>query len=339
MEDKGGADCIIGVVIVTYNSASVIEDCLQSLHRSKGADLKVIVVDNASADETCEVVRRWGRTGQQFIELPSASESASVLTAAHLILVRSPVNAGFAGGVNTGLRLLQQVPDLSLFWVLNPDIRVCPDAAANYARRAAEVRTFGLMGGRTLYVHPNGAIQSDGGKLNSWTGMCANLNLGRKASDTPYPTAEKFDYITGANVVASRVFLEVVGLMEEHYFLYYEEVDWAFRRGTLELVYAPEAVVEHHGGSAIGSPVLGKTQGTAFSNYFNYRSRMRFMRRFFPARVPIAYAYSALKILRLFMQGFFDEAHGAFRGLHALPPPASLRRRLTDEAARFAFGD
>ena len=66
---------------------------------------------------------------------------------------------------------------------------------------------------------------------------------------------------------------------------------------------------------------------------------MRFMRRFFPARVPIAYSYSALKIVRLVTQGFFEEAHGAFCGLHALPPPASVRRRLTDEAARFAFGD
>ena len=335
---QAGVDCTIGVVIVTYNSANVIEDCLQSLYESNGPHLKVIVVDNASTDQTCALIRRWAGAEIQFIEVPPNSEFVAKLAAADLVLVSSSVNAGFAGGVNMGLKFLEEMPSVRLFWVLNPDIRVRPDAAANYARRSAEVGTFGLMGGRTLYVSPKNTIQSDGGKLNSWTGMCANINLGRKDCRTPYPTADSLDYIAGANVVASRAFLESVGLMEEHYFLYYEEVDWAFRRGTFELVYAPDAVVEHHGGSAIGSPVLGKTQGTAFSNYFNYRSRMRFMRRFFPARVPIAYSYSALKIVRLVMQGFFEEAHGAFCGLHGLPPPANVRCRLTDEAARLAFG-
>jgi len=329
----------IGVVIVTYNSATVIRDCLHSLHQSQGVRLKVIVIDNASTDHTRDVIRDWAEARLRFAELPSIADRSAAPEFADLMLASSAINAGFAAGVNVGLKVLLPLPDIQLFWILNPDARVRPDTAAHYARRAAEVGRFGLMGGRTLYMSPADIIQSDGGTVNAWTGMCANCNLGRRASATPYPAEARFDYIPGANVVASREFLETVGLMEEGYFLYYEEVDWALRRGALKLAFAPGAVVEHHGGSAIGSPVLGRTQGSPFSNYFNYRNRMRFMRRFFPRRLPVAYLYSALKIARLAAQGFHDEARAAFCGLHDLSPPKSVRRRLSDEAARVAFGE
>lgn len=329
----------IGVVIVTYNAGSVIRDCLHSLYKSRGPRLKVVIVDNASMDDTRDAIRRWARTIREFAELPPGQDDSAPVAAADYLLVCASINAGFAAGVNIGLRHLRCQPDIDLFWILNPDIRVRSDAAERYARRAGEVGTFALMGGRTLYVHPKGTIQSDGGKLNTWTGMCANANLGRPACETSYPTATQFDYIPGANIVASRAFLDSVGLMDESYFLYYEEVDWASRRGALDLVYAPGAIVEHHGGTAIGSPTLGKTQGTSFANYFNYRSRMRYMRRFFPWRLPVVYIYSILKVVRLVALGFHDEAHGAFRGLHDLPPPLNVRRRLTDDAARIAFGE
>ncbi len=329
----------IGVVVVTFNAATVIGDCLESLHQSRGIRLKVIVIDNASTDHTCDVIRDWARSRLQLAELPGIPDLSRAPETADLMLASSAINAGFAAGVNVGLRALLPLPELEMFWVLNPDARVRPDTAATYAKRAAEVGEFGLMGGRTLYITPADTIQSDGGTLNSWTGMCASYNLGRPASTTPYPAGVPFDYIPGANVVASREFIESVGLMDEGYFLYYEEVDWALRRGAHRLLYAPGAVVEHHGGSAIGSPALGKTHGSPVSNYFNYRNRMRFMRRFFPGRLPVAYAYSALKIARLSLQGFHDEAKAAFCGLHALSPPKSVRRRLSDEAARAAFGE
>jgi GT2 family glycosyltransferase len=329
----------IGVVIVAFNSESVIRDCLHSLYQSRGPCLKVVIVDNASTDDTRDVIRHWASTISGFAEVSPIQAASASAEAADYLLVCATINAGFAAGVNIGLRHLRSQPDIDLFWILNPDIRVRSDAAECYARRAGEVGTFSLMGGRTLYINPKDTIQSDGGNLNAWTGMCANANLGRHASETCYPSAPQFDYIPGANIVVSRAFLDSAGLMDESYFLYYEEVDWAFRRGALSLTYAPGAIVEHHGGSAIGSPTLGKTQGTSFANYFNYRSRMRFMRRFYPWRLPVAYIYSVLKVVRLVMQGFYDEAHGAFRGLHALPPPANVRRRLTDEAARIAFED
>ena len=330
----------IGVVVVTFNSADVISDCLESLSQSSYPSLRVVVVDNASNDDTIEVVTKWGRNQKGFLDIPSGTSlDDAALDKASAVLVRSGTNLGFAGGVNVGLKLLMPHQGTDLFWVLNPDSQVEVESAARYAARAEEVGEFGLMGGRTIYVHPADTIQSDGGTVNAKTGICSNINHSKPASTTPFPEQMEIHYISGANVVASRKFMETVGLMSEDYFLYYEEVDWALRRNSLKLIYAEEATVKHHGGTSIGSPVIGKIQGTAFSNYFNYRSRMYFIKKFHPGSLVTAYGYSLLKVVRLVLEGNFDEARGAFHGLFDLPPPGNVRARLTEDAARIAFKD
>jgi GT2 family glycosyltransferase len=124
--------------------------------------------------------------------------------------------------------------------------------------------------------------------------------------------------------------------MVEDYFLYYEEVDWSFRRGDLSIIYAEGAVVYHHLGTSIGSATL-KRPPSAFANYFNYRNRIRFVRRFYPSHLPVAYGYSALKIAALAARGAGQEALAAFCGLFDLPPPPSVRGRLSPDAAEVAF--
>jgi hypothetical protein len=352
------AQPLLGVIIVSYCSSEVILPCLESLLASEQASLKIVVLDNASPDKTIENIRDWafGRTNSN---LPSDAPVGRIVPTVkpanfgevrledaqnlhfsslpNVILVRSPVNRGYAGGVNLGLHLLRRYPEINLFWVLNPDTVVHPRTAFAYVQTARAVGRFGLMGGRTLYYECPDEIQSDGGRVNAWTGMCANVNLGRVASTTKAPDPTTLDYIAGANLVASRDFLEQVGPMTEDYFLYYEEVDWACRRGDLTLAYAPDAVVYHYCGSSIGSATL-RRRASAFANYFNYRNRMRFVRRFHPTHLPVAYGYSLLKVLRLVSIGAWMEAEAAARGLHNLPPPLTVRHHLSPEAAAFAFG-
>lgn len=327
----------VGVVIVTFNSEDVIDDCVESLIGSRGCRPHIVIVENSSQDGTLEKLRRFATGGVAYHEVDTETAfTADLPDFGGLTVIKSCVNRGYAGGVNLGLRYLLAFEETELFWVLNPDCRVLPDTAARFVEHAQKSPSFGLMGGRILYVEPENIIQSDGGLVNSSTGMCANLNLGKTVQDVPYPANSHRDFVSGASVVASRRFLEEVGLMEEDYFLYYEEVDWAFRGRDLGMTFAPDAIVFHHAGTSIGSPVVGKKQGSSFSNYFNYRNRLRFIRRFFPGRLPVAYLYSALKVVRLLLQGHFAEADGAFRGLHGLAPPESVRSRLSPEAYRLA---
>lgn len=329
---------MIGVVIVSYCSGDVIGACLDSLMTSEFPDLRVVVCDNASLDNSVEVLQDWAAAaGANLLEHPDdggdypLAEKKSDVT-----LVRSATNLGFAGGVNLGIKTLYSQQDIDLFWVLNPDCVVAPDCASAYAEAARAAPEFSLMGGRTLYLEAPNHIQSDGGRVSPWTGICHNMNQGLLPGQATPPETDSLDFISGANVVATRTFIERAGLMVEDYFLYYEEVDWAARRGDLPLRFCQNALVYHHGGTSIGSGSVTR-RASGFSNYFNYRNRMRFIRRFNWPALPVAYVYSLLKTVKLLLTGALDEASGAFRGLHGLSPGSRIREKLSPDARELAF--
>ncbi|MEM6374590.1 MAG: glycosyltransferase family 2 protein [Pseudomonadota bacterium] len=324
---------MIGVVIVTYCASDVIRGCLDSLIASEGEPLRVILVDNASPDDTVATITNWAsETGADFTDL-----STDPGPLAHFSLLRSELNRGFAGGVNLGLERLLQEPDCTMLWLLNPDCEVDPTAANAFREKARSVGPFALMGSRILYSEKPGLIQSDGGLVGRWSGICRNINQGKDPAGTTRPTPKELDFISGASVVASRDFVTDVGRMTEDYFLYYEEVDWAARRGTLPLVLCEDAVIRHHGGTAIGTGSVTRL-ASPFALYFNNRNRMRYMARFHPAGLPFAYLASLARIAKLAGMRAWAEAWSALLALHQLGPPRAVREVLSPEAAALAFG-
>lgn len=331
----------IGVVVVTYNASDVILDCLESLLASHGADLRIVVVDNASSDDTVARIRAWAKTpalwkGPQrnahFTPRPHTPlklvEKVPAARSEEVALIAHPVNTGFAGGVNIGLRLLQTDPEVDYFWILNPDCVTENETAARLEAEATRAAgRFSLIGGRIYYKLPDLMIQSDGGRINFLTGICHPFNLGQTGREVPAPAAADLDYIAGAHMFASRAFLDRAGLMPEEYFLYYEEMDWCCRRGDLPMLYCAEAAVHHDGGHSLGSATL--QQGpSAMATYFMGRSRMHFIRRYRPMALPLTFGYSAAKALKYLIKGQFPAASGLLRGICGLRPSAEVAQRL-----------
>jgi GT2 family glycosyltransferase len=351
----------LGVVVITFNSADVILDCLESLLASAGACLRIVVVDNGSTDGTPALLRAWAAGGVRpaGAALPFALPPVARPLVLHdhvppvatdpqadpeagaerstVTLIDTGLNTGFAGGVNRGLAVLAAVPGIDRFWVLNPDSAVLPKTARAFASHPAPPGGFALMGGRVIYLETPDVIQIDGGTLDRRTGVTGNLNLGASHAATPAPDPARLDFITGASMVASRAFYEAAGAMNEDYFLYYEEVDWAIRRGALPLLYCPDAIVYHVGGTAIGSPTLGRP-ASPFSLYFKHRGRIRFLRRHFPQSLLTAQTYSLAKVAQLLFRGYPGHARAILAGAMGLAPPAEVRDRLSPEAAGLAFG-
>lgn len=326
----------IGVIIVSYSSDDVVGQCLSSLLGSTYDNLAIVVCDNASLDATVDVVRQSALDAGLDLAEFNGSEMPSESAPGKLTLIHTGENLGYAGGVNVGLEYMMNSADIDYFWVLNPDSEVEPQTASSYADMIGKCGDFSLMSGRTLYFGEDGMIQTDGGLVNMWTGICSNANVGQNRRDTAMPDADGLDYLSGANLIASRKFVEQAGMMREGYFLYYEEVDWAFRRGTLPLLVCPDAVIYHHAGTAIGSGTT-KRRPSAFSNYFNFRNRSWFILNFRPWAFPVAYVYSFLKITKLLSIGAWDEANGAWRGLNNLNPPKSVSDRISAGAHGLAF--
>lgn len=332
----------LGVVIVTFEGADVITDCLESLMSAALADgkrLVVAVVDNASADDTVARVEAW-QSGQSAYEPPADMPFALLPVAKPVAgqrveILKMPFNKGFAGAVNAGLAHLAEYAELDRFWVLNPDSVVPPGSVAAFAEAAPG--PFSLMGGRVLYYDRPHMVQIDGGTVNRRTGVTSNANLFATAADCVPPAAAQIDFIAGASMVVSRPFWETTGPMREDYFLYYEETDWALRRGDLPLAICADAVIYHRAGSSIGSAGIGRP-ATAFSHYFKHRARLRFMARHFRAGLPTAWAYTFAKAAQLLVKGYREEAAAIVQGAANRKPPKAVEARLSPRALAFVTG-
>ena len=333
----------LGVVIVTFNSADVILDCIESLLAAEGVQLTITIVDNGSTDATLPLLRKWAdglvpeplSADIPFALAPSPkpiplwhpnTPLPTCVSDHRIVLIETGINAGFAAGVNHGLAYLAKQVWLDRFWVLNPDIVVPPQTPLAFAS-AIPTSGFSLMGGRVIYLDMPDAIQIDGGTINFLTGVTGNINVGASHLATPAADPDKFDFITGASLVVSRVFYEKVGPLCEDYFLYYEEVDWAMRRGNMPLAYCAEAIIYHRAGTAIGSATL-KRPASAFSIYFKHRSRIIFIRKFNARSLPIVLLWSLMKAIQLFLKGYKEEAKAVLSAVLNMPPPPSVQKAI-----------
>ena len=350
----------IGVVVVAYDGSDVIAGCLESLMAAQqawtaatGGRLRVVVVDNASQDDTVAAVHGWADGTRPFVApegglpFPMAPRSRLPVLAeggpervpapeADVTLLQSGANRGFAGGVNVGLAYFARDPEVAWFWVLNPDSMAPAAGVAALGAYLADTPQFGMAGGRVIYLDRPETVQIEGGLLNRWTGVTGNYNLSKPVT-SPAPKIEELDFITGASVVASRGFYEATGPMQDDYFLYYEEVDWAMRRGDWALAYVPGFDVYHWGGTAIGSPIVGRP-ASPFSLYFKHRARIRFQSRYHPWALPAAWAYSLAQAVRTATVRKSPEGGWAILAASfGLPVPKSVSSRLRPDAAEHAF--
>lgn len=334
----------LGVVIVTYNAADEILDCLESLLAAADILLEITVVDNNSTDDTVARITSWAMGDEPYVcpndspvhitavPKPVTIHSADAplsSNAHHITLIKTGINSGFAGGVNRGLAHLARRESIDRFWILNPDSVVTPQTPGAFARQPVS-SSWALMAGRLFYYDRPDVIQNDGGTLNRFTGVTGNLNLFSKVIDTPTASVAQMQFVPGASMVASREFYETVGPMEESYFLYYEEVDWALRRGSRQLVICPNATVYHKSGTAIGSPTMDRP-ASPFSLYFKHRARLRFVKRFYPFSTPTAWAFTLAKAAQLAMMGFVQEATATLKGGFERRPPASVHAKLNTQ--------
>ena len=112
----------------------------------------------------------------------------------------------------------------------------------------------------------------------------------------------QLDYVTGASMLVSKAFIDDVGLMEEDYFLYFEEIDWAERgrRSTAhawKLGFARDSVVLHKVGASDG------TGTSKSSTRFYYTSNIRFMNRFYPARFALTLLIVLIQAVKSLLTG------------------------------------
>lgn len=322
------------VVVLNWNGWRDTLGCLDSLLASNPRPRRVIVCDNASRDDSCERIAQWGRDrlgAEGFARLSAAeaarAEACSAALGARVVLLENGANLGFAGGNNPGIRLALRDPACSHVWVLNNDTVVRPDALGQALARMRADPRIGLCGSTLIYHDEPHLVQAYGGASYSrWTGRSRHLGAFAAVEALPADGIEvegSMAYVVGAAMLASRTFIETVGLMREDYFLYCEELDWATRgRERFRLGYAPASIVLHKEGASIGTTAQG---GSPLSVYYLFRNRLRYTWRYYPVCLLSVIGFTLIDVARLARRRRWPQVAAALRGLLQWPQPGLPR--------------
>lgn len=336
-----GQEARLAVILVNWRSAADTIECLETLLRSS-IPVQVIVCDNDSADGSAEMIAAWASGGTRVqlknSRLARLSDGALERPVAfdhlqpgqtledgprkRLTIIETGGNLGYAGGNNVGLRAALQNPAVTHFWLLNNDTVVERDTAARILACFETRPELGMVGtDLRLYGDPERLQMQGGLSFDKWTGRARGIGAGRSIFD-PLPAdrvEQEADFICGASMTVSRRFLDEVGLLEERYFLYYEEIDWAVRgRGRFRLGYCPDAVVYHKEGASAGSS-SGSERRSELSEYHHTRSRLIFGKLHYPALLPLYFAYGMALALRRSLSGNRTKAIAILRASFGLP--------------------
>lgn len=258
------------VVILNYRTAKLTIDCLRSLESEIPTvpGTQVVVTDNDSGDDSVAQIRTAIETG-------GWADWASVMP-----LER---NGGFAYGNNAAIRpVLEAKTPLPYVLLLNPDTVVRPGALKALVDFMAANPQVGLAGSRL--EDPDGTPQISAFRFPNILGeLESSLRLGlvskllsRWSVLSPVPEAPcPTDWVAGASVIFRREMLDQIGLMDEGYFMYYEEVDFCLRakKAGWPCWYVPESRVIHLVGQSSGVSETRKPRKRLPQYWFDSRRR------------------------------------------------------------------
>jgi len=252
----------LSIIIVTHNAKDFLRNCLKSVfEKIKNLSFEVLVVDNASSDGTFEMLKN---------EFPQVK------------VIFSKENLGFAKANNLAIKEAKG----KYIFLLNPDTILLDENFERLIDFAQKNPDVGAIGPKVLNSDFTIQHQCKRGFPTPWNIFCYLSGLAKIFPKSKifagylltYLDTEKIqevDSLSGCAMVVKREVIEKVGMMDEDYYLYGDDLDWCYRIKSAgwKVVYFPETKIIHYGGKG----------GTGKKPYFNiyhfYRSAFIFYRK------------------------------------------------------------
>ncbi|MBC8262927.1 MAG: glycosyltransferase family 2 protein [Anaerolineales bacterium] len=245
---------MIYLIVLTWNQRGLTLECLESLAALNYPtnQLQIVVVDNGSTDETTRAVRD---------NYPA------------VIVLENSENLGYAGGNNVGIRYaLAQGADY--ICILNNDVTVAPDFLPPLLAAFQRHADLGIVTPLVAEMTNPQLVWALGAVVDWQTGTVRRLHAGESVSALRASTPFEVDIASGAAMLAKREVFEHVGLLDEAFYLYFEETDWCLRvrQAGYRILAVPSLVVWHKVSATLGhtSPVI---------DYYMLRNHLRFIAR------------------------------------------------------------
>ncbi len=253
----------ISIIIVSWNVRDLLKKCLESvLLYSQGVDYEIIVVDNASTDGTVEMMR------QDFPQVR---------------LIANQENKGFAAANNQGIKEAKG----EYILLLNPDTEFIENSLEKIVAKMQSDEKIGVLGCKLL--NPDKSIQPSVRRFPTvWSQLVILFKLHKifpflldsySMKDfytTPYPLLKEegtlVDQVMGAFFCVKKELFAKIGLLDEGYFIWFEEVDFCRRakQAGYKVVYWPVTSVVHHGGQSFAQQMTLKKQLWFFKSALRY---------------------------------------------------------------------
>ena len=293
----------IAVVIPNWNGEDLLADCLDAL-LLQTIKCNIIVVENGSVDASDEILAGYGNK---------------------LTVLKQPKNLGFDGGVNVGIRYAME-HSADYIALLNNDAIVPPNWLKHLVDVMKSDDTVGIVTSKILHFDEN-RLDSTG---DFYTIYGLPFPRGRNQIDTGQydDSTDIFGASGGASLYSAKMFAQI-GIFDEDYFAYYEDVDISFRAQLYgwKVKYQPKAVVRHHI-NGTSSKISGfATYHSAKNFWFTYVKNMP--TKLFWKYLPFAgYWYCRMFAARLIKGGFWAFFKGWLAGLWLLPKKFGERRKI-----------
>ncbi len=256
-------------IILNWNGAEQTLNCIRSLEDS--CSIPVIVIDNDSqVTDYQKLLSYMNRQDPASTLITTQGEIGNEARKYSHCLIRNDGNHGYAGGNNVGIDYANRA-GYEYFWILNNDITVEPGALDALVKTLQSDRQCGFSASVLVYADNPQIVQCvGGGTVYPWLGKTRLIGKNAERSQLAQLNLPTPDYLMGASMLVSRRVIEQVGLMDERYFMYSEEVDWQ-RRAAARNITCHVALdsFARHGDS-------GSTKGKSHLFHF-YRNRAAIM--------------------------------------------------------------
>jgi len=243
----------VSIIILNWNGLEDTVECLESLKKITYPNYEVIVVDNGSEGNDAQVLK------ERFAD--------------YIHLIENDRNYGFAGGMNIGMKYAMDNSQPDYLLLLNNDVAVAPDFLDHLVAAAMADASIGIAGPKVYYYAFPKRIQSAGSKVRIVRGL--TFSIGDKQIDNgQYEKQQDVDYMDACLLVKNEV-VQKVGLFDEGYFCYCEDVDYCIRakKAGYRVIYVPEARIWHKVGQSANKANVG------FRDYYSTRNQIRFMKK------------------------------------------------------------
>lgn len=219
---------LVSILLVNFNNNHFTIDCLRSLMKLNYQNFEVIVTDN-------------GSTQSNYLKLKK--EINFFFSKLNIKLIRSNIKLYFAGGINKAIK----ESNGEYICLLNNDTEVKPNFLDNIIKYMEKNEDIGMLCPKIVYFTKPNYLWYAGAYLNPRSIYFSyHIGMGQKDNEQ-YDQIKETSYVAGTALFTRRDVIEKIGLLDEIFFMYAEEVDWNYRAKQIgyKLIYFPETVVYH----------------------------------------------------------------------------------------------